>query len=99
MGVEFEKVCAILIKISPLRGQKMSSKEKENVRVTISDNFPIDKAIKKFKRLCDSYGIVKIYRDREAYKKPCEKNKEKRENSEKRRKKTVSRGGRFRQKI
>ena len=75
------------------------SKTSENVKVTISDSFPADKAIKKFKRMCDTYGIVKQYRAREAYQKPSVKAKEKREAAEKRRKKTTSKGGRFSQKI
>lgn len=75
------------------------SKNTDNVKVTISEGFPADKAIKKFKRLCDTYGIVKQYRKREAYQKPSVKAKEKREASEKRRKKTDSKNFRFRQKI
>lgn len=75
------------------------SNKSENIKVTISDSFPADKAIKKFKRLCDTYGIIKQYRQREAYQKPSIKAKEKREAAEKRRKKTVVKGSRFRGKI
>jgi small subunit ribosomal protein S21 len=74
----------------------MSSKH-ENIKVKIIDGMPVEKAIKKFKRLCDSYGIVKMYRKKEAYQKPSIQAKEKREAAEKRRKKTESkmrRGGR-----
>ncbi len=63
---------------------------KENVRLEITDGFAVDKALKKFKRLCDSYGIVKEYRARESYQKPSVKEREKRENAEKRRRKTLS---------
>jgi small subunit ribosomal protein S21 len=72
----------------------MSSKH-ENITVKIAEGMPVEKAIKKFKRLCDSYGIVKLYRKREAYEKPSVKAKEKREAAEKRRKKTENkfRGG------
>lgn len=75
------------------------SKNTENLKVVITDGFPADKAIKKFKRMCDTYGIVKNYRAREAYQKPSVKAKEKREAAEKRRKKTSSKNVRFRQKI
>ena len=61
------------------------------IRLEIDDRFPIDKAIKKFKRLCDAYGIVKEYRDREAHKKPSVMKKEKLENAQKRRRKTQGR--------
>ncbi len=63
---------------------------KENVRLEITDGFAVDKALKKFKRLCDAYGIVKEYRAREYYQKPSIKDREKRENAEKRRRKTIS---------
>lgn len=75
------------------------SNKTENIRVTIGEGFPADRAIKKFKRLCDTYGIIRQYRKREAYQKPSIKAKEKREAAEKRRKKTVSQGNRFRGKI
>ena len=67
----------------------MGSKH-ENIKVKVIDGMPIEKAIRKFKRLCDSYGIVKQYRAREAYKKPSIQEKEKREAADKRRKKTAS---------
>lgn len=63
------------------------------IQITIDDRFPAEKAIKKFKRLCDAYGIVKEYRARSEYKKPSVKQKEKLENADKRRRKTE---GRFR---
>lgn len=75
------------------------SNKVENIKVTISEGFPADKAIKKFKRLCDTYGIIKNYRKREAHQKPSVKAKEKREAAEKRRKKTSGRSFRGRQKI
>lgn len=49
--------------------------------------------------MCDSYGIVKNYRAREAYKKPSIQAKEKRESAEKRRRKTDSKARGFRSKI
>jgi len=64
---------------------------KENIRIDITDGFAVEKALKKFKRLCDAYGIVKEYRAREHYEKPSVKNKLKLEAAEKRRNKTSSR--------
>jgi small subunit ribosomal protein S21 len=72
---------------------------KENVRLEVTDGFGVDKALKKFKRLCDAFGIVKEYRAREAYQKPSIKDREKRENAEKRRRKTISKMGRMTRKI
>lgn len=63
------------------------------IQIDIDDRFPAEKAIKKFKRLCDAYGIVKEYRARTEYKKPSVKMKEKLEAADKRRRKTE---GRFR---
>lgn len=63
------------------------------IQIDIDERFPAEKAIKKFKRLCDAYGIVKEYRARTEYKKPSVKMKEKLEAADKRRRKTE---GRFR---
>ena len=65
----------------------MSSKH-ENITVKIEEGMPVEKAIKKFKRLCDSYGIVKLYRKRESYQTPSVQAKEKREAAAKPRQKT-----------
>lgn len=59
--------------------------------INIDERFPAEKAIKKFKRLCDAYGIVKEYRARQEYKKPSVKQKEKLEAADKRRRKTTGR--------
>ena len=70
------------------------------IQIDIDDRFPAEKALKKFKRLCDAYGIVKEYRAREFYSKPSVKRVEKMEAAEKRRKKTNSKtGGRGMKKI
>ena len=61
---------------------------KDKIRIDITDGFAVERALKKFKRLCDAYGIVKEYRAREAYQKPSVKQKLKLEDAEKRRKKT-----------
>lgn len=77
-------------------GDKKSS---ENFKITVGEGFPLEKALRKFKRMCDSYGIVKNYRAREAYKKPSIQAKEKREAAEKRRRKTIGKSKRFGSKI
>ncbi|MAZ47036.1 MAG: 30S ribosomal protein S21 [Halobacteriovoraceae bacterium] len=76
-----------------------SKKNKENFKISIGDGFPVEKALRKFKRLCDSYGITKTYKARQAYQKPSIKAKEKREAAEKRRRKTNSKNSRYRAKI
>ncbi|HXH76566.1 MAG TPA: 30S ribosomal protein S21 [Bacteriovoracaceae bacterium] len=68
--------------------EKNNSKDK--IRIDITDGFAVERALKKFKRLCDAYGIVKEYRAREYYSKPSVKQKEKLEAADKRRKKTSS---------
>lgn len=68
----------------------MAKNAKENIRLNIPEGVPVEKILKKFKRLCDSYGIVREYRNRQAYDKPSIRAKEKREAAEKRRKKTAS---------
>lgn len=75
------------------------SDSSENFKIKIGEGFPVEKALRKFKRMCDSYGIVKNYRAREAYSKPSIKAKEKRESAEKRRRKTQSKSNRSRSKI
>ena len=72
----------------PLAHEKKDSRDK--IRIDITDGFAVERALKKFKRLCDAYGIVKEYRAREYYQKPSVKKMEKLENAEKRRKKTNS---------
>ena len=66
------------------------TKKSENFKVKIFEGLPIEKALRKFKRMCDSYGVVKQYREKESHKKPSIREKEKRENAEKRRRKTAS---------
>lgn len=74
-------------------------KKGENFKISISEGFPLEKALRKFKRMCDSYGIVKNYRAREAYKKPSIQKIEKSEAAEKRRRKTSSKSRGSRGKI
>ena len=54
-----------------------------------------ERSIRKFKRMCDSYGIVKEYRKRNEYRKPSVRMKEKLEAAEKRRRKTAVKTRRF----
>lgn len=71
----------------------------ENFKISITEGFPVEKALRKFKRMCDAYGVVKNYRARESYDKPSIKAKEKREAAEKRRRKTMGKNNRNRAKI
>jgi small subunit ribosomal protein S21 len=65
------------------------------IRLDIDERFPLDKALKKFKRLCDAYGIVQEYRQRSEFKKPSVVKKEKLEEAQKRRRKTLGRARKF----
>ena len=60
----------------------------QNIYIKVDEKFGIEKSLRKFKRLCDSYGIVKMYRANQEYIKPSVQAKEKSENAEKRRRKT-----------
>ena len=77
----------------------MDEKKGENFKISISEGFPLEKALRKFKRMCDAYGVVKNYRARESYDKPSIRAKEKRENAEKRRRKTIGKARGSRSKI
>ncbi len=67
-----------------------NGKDSDNFKVSIGEGFPVEKALRKFKRMCDSYGIVKNYKARESYDKPSIRAKEKSEQAEKRRRKTAN---------
>ncbi|PIP94441.1 MAG: 30S ribosomal protein S21 [Bdellovibrio sp. CG12_big_fil_rev_8_21_14_0_65_39_13] len=60
--------------------------KKSNVEVAI-DAKGIERALRKFKRLCESYGVIREYRDRKEYKKPSVKKKEKLASASKRKNK------------
>lgn len=60
----------------------------QNIHIKIDEKFGVEKSLRRFKRLCDSYGIVKMYRAKQEYKKPSIQAKEKSEAAEKRRRKT-----------
>lgn len=51
----------------------------------------IERSLRRFKKLCDSFGILREYRKRKEYKKPSVRLKEKFEASQKRKRKTVAR--------
>ena len=70
----------------------------QNIYITV-DERGVERTLRKFKRMCDTYGIVKTYRARQEYKKPSIQAKEKREAAEKRRRKTNSKNSRYRAKI
>ncbi|MBF0314499.1 MAG: 30S ribosomal protein S21 [Oligoflexia bacterium] len=61
----------------------------ETIKVKIDDQQNVDRVLKKFKRLCESYGIVREYKKRQSYAKPSVCLKEKRKSADKRRKKTI----------
>ena len=63
--------------------------------VKVDERSNVEKTIRKFKRLCESYGVVKEYKKRQDYKKPSIKNKEKLEAAQKRRVKTSHRSSRM----
>ena len=69
------------------------------VQIRITDKDNINWALKRFKRQCESYGVLKEYRKRRAYRKPSERLKDKREAAEKRRKKEAGRNRRSSSKI
>jgi small subunit ribosomal protein S21 len=59
----------------------------KTIAVTVDDR-GADRSLKKFKRLCEAYGVVREYRKRQEYKKPSLRAKEKSAAAVKRRKKT-----------
>lgn len=70
-----------------------------NIHIHIDEGMYVEKALKKFKRMCDSYGIVKEYRAREAFQKPSVKAKLKSEAADKNRKKTLAKTRKFSSKL
>jgi small subunit ribosomal protein S21 len=70
----------------------------QNIYLEVDDR-GVERTLRKFKRMCDSYGIVKKYRAKQEYKKPSIQAKEKSEAAEKRRRKTQIKTYRSRTKI
>jgi small subunit ribosomal protein S21 len=77
----------------------MMTKDKDiSIYITIDEKMGVERSLKKFKRLCESFGVIREYRKRQEYKKPSVRIKEKSAAAEKRRKKTAmkySKGSRF----
>jgi small subunit ribosomal protein S21 len=67
----------------------MAQDQNSAITVMIDERSGVERSLKKFKRMCESFGVVREYRKRQEYKKPSVKNKEKIEAAEKRRKKTA----------
>lgn len=60
-----------------------------NIRVDFNEDLSVEKGLRKFKRLCEAFGVVREYRKRKDYKKPSVKKAEKIEASQKRRVKSM----------
>lgn len=61
-----------------------------NTALTVEvDNNGLERSLRKFKRMCESFGVVKEYRKRKEYRKPSVQMKEKLEAAQKRRVKTM----------
>lgn len=61
-------------------------KMKENrtmIRVELKSNEPIERAMRRFRKICDREGITRDLRKNEYYEKPSEKNKRAERESEK----------------
>ena len=61
------------------------SVKKSTIYVRVDERVGIDRSLRKFKRMCETFGVVKEYRKRQDYKKPSVKLKEKFEAAAKRR--------------
>jgi small subunit ribosomal protein S21 len=59
------------------------------IRVDIEDRSGLERSLRKFKKMCETYGVVREYRNRQEYKKPSVRTKEKTEAAEKRRRKSL----------
>lgn len=67
----------------------MSNNKESNITVTIDERTNLERSLKKFKRMCESFGVIREYRKRQEYKKPSVRHKEKTAAADKRRKKTA----------
>ena len=65
----------------------MANNQKSAIRVDIDDKYGVERSLKKFKRLCESFGVIREYRKRQEYRKPSVRLKEKIAAAEKRRNK------------
>jgi small subunit ribosomal protein S21 len=64
------------------------------LRVSIDEKLGVERSLKKFKRMCESFGVIREYRKRQEHRKPSVRKKEKTEAADKRRKKTQFKYGR-----
>lgn len=60
---------------------------KNTIEVKVDERLGVDRTLKKFKRMCEAYGVIREYRKRQEYKKPSVRLKEKTAAADKRRKK------------
>jgi len=60
----------------------------DNIEISIDEKSGVERSLKKFKRMCESFGVIREYRKRQEYRKPSVRLKEKTAAAEKRRKKT-----------
>ena len=70
-------------------------KKQVNIFLKIDDQDSVNWALKKFKRQCESVGVIKEYRKRKNHRKDSVKLKEKREAAEKRRAKESRKKSRY----
>jgi small subunit ribosomal protein S21 len=61
--------------------------------IKVDDKFGVERSLRKFKRMCESFGVVKEYRKRKEYRKPSVVLLEKREAATKRRNKSTQKVG------
>lgn len=61
---------------------------RDAVKVIVDEKLGVERSLKKFKRMCESFGVIREYRKRQEYKKPSVRRKEKLAAAEKRRKKS-----------
>ena len=64
---------------------------KDAIKVIVDEKLGVERSLKKFKRMCEAFGVVREYRKRQEYKKPSIRMKEKLAAAEKRRKKNQMR--------
>lgn len=63
--------------------------KKSPIYVIVDERSGVERSLKRFKRLCESFGVIREYRKRQEYKKPSIRTKEKLAAAEKRRKKAA----------
>ncbi len=66
----------------------MAKTTSSSIQVVIDERSGVERSLKKFKRMCEAFGVIREYRKRQEYKKPSIRKTEKTAAAEKRRKKT-----------